>query len=101
MDRPDPCRVGGQRGSAQTLHGRVLGTERGSGVDRARRPDLARGRRLSRRTTPMTGFTERQFADRALLAQALAGDVATRLRAAIDERGVATLALSGGTTPVL
>ena len=40
-----------------------------------------------------------RWADRAALADALAGAVANDLRAAIDARGHAVLALSGGTTP--
>jgi 6-phosphogluconolactonase len=46
------------------------------------------------------GFIEHDFADRGVLAHALAADVAGKVRAAIDERGVAMLALSGGTTPL-
>ena len=42
----------------------------------------------------------RDFADRAVLAAALAETVATRLKAAIAERGEASIAVSGGTTPV-
>ena len=41
----------------------------------------------------------RDFADRDILAAALAGTVAIRLKAAIAERGAASLAVSGGTTP--
>jgi 6-phosphogluconolactonase len=42
---------------------------------------------------------ERDFADSEMLAQALAQAVATDLRAGIDLRGAALLALSGGSTP--
>jgi 6-phosphogluconolactonase len=42
---------------------------------------------------------ERDFANSAALAEALAADVAGRLRDAIATRGQALLALSGGTTP--
>jgi 6-phosphogluconolactonase len=45
------------------------------------------------------GVTERAFADRQALARALASAVAEDLRAAITERGQATLAVSGGHTP--
>jgi 6-phosphogluconolactonase len=45
-------------------------------------------------------YVEHDFADGAELADALAADVAGRLRAAIDARGHALLALSGGTTPL-
>ena len=45
-------------------------------------------------------YVERDFANSAELASALAEDVAGRLRAAIDSRGQALLALSGGTTPL-
>ena len=41
----------------------------------------------------------RDFADRAVLAAALAETVATQLKSAIVERGEASLALSGGSTP--
>ena len=41
----------------------------------------------------------RDFADRDTLAAALAQTVATRLKSAIAERGEASLALSGGSTP--
>lgn len=41
------------------------------------------------------------FEDREALAQSLADTVASRLQAAIDERGRATMAVSGGTTPKL
>lgn len=44
-------------------------------------------------------FVERRFADRSALADALAAEVAGRLRAAIAARGHALLALSGGSTP--
>ena len=44
-------------------------------------------------------YIERDFANSAELAGALAADVAGRLRAAIANRGHALLALSGGTTP--
>ena len=47
-----------------------------------------------------SAYIEHDFADRDVLAQALAADIAAHLRAAIGARGVATLALSGGTTPV-
>jgi 6-phosphogluconolactonase len=39
------------------------------------------------------------FADRQQLAAAIAGQVAARLTKAVDERGTALLAVSGGTTP--
>ncbi|HET7778048.1 MAG TPA: 6-phosphogluconolactonase [Rudaea sp.] len=45
-------------------------------------------------------YVEHDFANSAELASALAEDVAGRLRAAIDSRGQALLALSGGTTPL-
>jgi 6-phosphogluconolactonase len=45
------------------------------------------------------GVTEHVFADRQALARALASAVADDLRAAISERGHATLAVSGGHTP--
>lgn len=44
-------------------------------------------------------WREHRFADGAATAQALAIDVAARLRAAVGERGRASLAVSGGTTP--
>ncbi|MBI2381275.1 MAG: 6-phosphogluconolactonase [Gammaproteobacteria bacterium] len=43
--------------------------------------------------------TETRYADGAELAQALAGEIAEVLRAAIDRRGQALLVLSGGRTP--
>jgi 6-phosphogluconolactonase len=43
----------------------------------------------------------RLFADRESLARDLANDVATLLRACIEAKGKAILAVSGGTTPVL
>jgi 6-phosphogluconolactonase len=43
--------------------------------------------------------SERSFADGGTLAHALAGDVATALQKAIDAKGHAVLAVSGGTTP--
>jgi len=45
-------------------------------------------------------YVEHDFANSAELAEALAADVAGRLRAAMDSRGQALLALSGGTTPL-
>jgi 6-phosphogluconolactonase len=47
----------------------------------------------------MTDVPIKTFDSREDLAQALAGDVAGRLRAAIESRGAATLAVSGGSTP--
>ncbi|HSG94360.1 MAG TPA: 6-phosphogluconolactonase [Afifellaceae bacterium] len=44
-------------------------------------------------------ITRRDFADRETLAVALVDTVAARLRAAIDERGEASIAVSGGSTP--
>ena len=44
---------------------------------------------------------EHVFADREQLAFHLAGDVASALRACLSEKGKATLAVSGGTTPRL
>src|SRR6201993_111507 len=100
MDRPDTRRLGRKRRRPEALHGRLVGTERGGRADRARRPHLARGRRLRPRATPMpSAFIEHDFAHREALAATLAGDVAELLRAAIGARNAATLALSGGTTP--
>jgi len=48
-----------------------------------------------------SAISEHTFADPAGLAAALAASVADALRAAIDARGGALLALSGGTTPEL
>jgi 6-phosphogluconolactonase len=45
--------------------------------------------------------SERSFADRDALAAGLAADVAAAVTEAIDARGKATLAVSGGTTPAL
>lgn len=42
---------------------------------------------------------EFRFDDRQAMAQAMADDIADLLRAAIDDRGHASLAVSGGTTP--
>lgn len=47
----------------------------------------------------MTRHAMRQFADAAVLARALAADVADTLERAIQARGNATLAVSGGSTP--
>lgn len=47
-----------------------------------------------------TSVTLHRCSDGAALAQALAADVAERLRAAVTERGQATLAVSGGKSPV-
>jgi 6-phosphogluconolactonase len=47
-----------------------------------------------------TRYVEHDFANSAELAEALAADVAGRLRAAIASRGHGLLALSGGTTPL-
>lgn len=44
---------------------------------------------------------ERRFADRERLALHLASDVASALRRAVDGKGCAVIAVSGGTTPVL
>jgi len=52
------------------------------------------------RNDPAQRYAERDFTDSLELANALAADVAGRLRAAIDSRGQALLALSGGTTPL-
>jgi 6-phosphogluconolactonase len=41
----------------------------------------------------------RSFADKATLAKELAESVADRIRTAIDERGAASIAVSGGSTP--
>lgn len=49
---------------------------------------------------PVQRYVEHDFASSADLAAALAAGVADRLRAAIDSRGQALLALSGGTTPL-
>jgi 6-phosphogluconolactonase len=49
---------------------------------------------------PAPRYVEHDFTNSAELAEALAADVAGRLRAAIDSRGQALLALSGGTTPL-
>lgn len=43
---------------------------------------------------------EYRFDDREVLSEQLADDVASSLRAAIDDRGSASLALSGGSTPI-
>ena len=50
--------------------------------------------------SPAPRFVEKDFANSVDLAEALAADVAGRLRAAITARGQALLALSGGTTPL-
>lgn len=47
-----------------------------------------------------SGVLAHDFASPALLAEALAGKVAEQLRAAIEERGVAALVVSGGRSPV-
>jgi len=52
------------------------------------------------RNDPAQRYAERDFTNSLELAKALAADVAGRLRAAIDSRGQALLALSGGTTPL-
>lgn len=46
-------------------------------------------------------FVEHTFVDASALADALASGVAAQLRSAIDARGLALLAVSGGTTPRL
>ena len=49
---------------------------------------------------PAPRYVEHDFTNSSELAEALAADVAGRLRAAIDSRGRALLALSGGSTPL-
>ncbi|WP_428265765.1 6-phosphogluconolactonase [Haliangium sp.] len=51
-------------------------------------------------TTDTARPHEYRFDDRALLADTLAEDIAGSLRAAVDDRGAASLVLSGGRTPV-
>src|SRR6185312_17441426 len=68
-----------------------MGPDRRDRPDRARRPHLVRGRRLT---------TERHdFADRDELAKALADAVAANINAALIVSGVAAIAVSGGSTP--
>ena len=50
--------------------------------------------------TPSPDLTIHEFADSQALATALAGRVAEALRAGLDERGFALLAVSGGRTPL-
>ena len=80
--------------AAQALYRRHLGAVRRRGADRARRAHLVRGSR------PMIE-AERIFAAREALAESLARDVAEELMRAIEAKGKATLAVSGGTTPKL
>lgn len=47
------------------------------------------------------GVRAHDFVSPALLAEALAGKVAEQLRAAIEQRGVASLVVSGGRSPVM
>ncbi|TPI26773.1 6-phosphogluconolactonase [Mesorhizobium sp. B3-2-1] len=54
---------------------------------------------MAREQLNSVSYNWNAFADRPQLASALAGRVADRLTKAIDRRGVALLAVSGGTTP--
>src|SRR5262249_54946446 len=93
LDRPDPQRLGCLFRRPAGLFRRQLGPVRRRGADRARRPHLARGRPLS--PAPRT------FANKQELADALSQLVASSLDSAVAQRGQASLAVSGGSTPAL
>src|ERR1019366_5490630 len=104
LDRPDPTGLDRLKRPAAALCGRLLGSLRLHRPDRARRTHLARGWRMMVSTTEQSLLkpllTWRLFETSEALAQTLSVEVAQTLASAQAFRGRASLAVSGGRTPI-